>query len=194
MQPFSFNVANVDTNFSSVEATLVPDDWYVAMIKEISDFITNGKNTGQYVEFTIEIVDGEYKGKTIIPRLNLKHIKEITVQIAYKELSAMAHAVGVTEGNDLSVLKDKPMRIKTRTEESEGFKPRSTICEYQPMSAQVQSTAPAQTTTAPTPPPTDTATQAAQQPWEQASKQPWETTSAPAQVVGNTELPPWEKK
>lgn len=54
-------------------------------------------NTGGYLELTLEILDpGPYQGRKIAYRLNLYNGKsQQTVEIAYKQLSAICHVTGV---------------------------------------------------------------------------------------------------
>lgn len=89
----------------------LPAGEYIAAIVS-SEMKPTKKNDGEYAEFKFEILEGEYKGRTLFSRLNLKNPNEKAVQIARGELSAICHAVGVLTPRDTVDLHNIPMRIK----------------------------------------------------------------------------------
>lgn len=75
-----------------------------------SEMKENAAKTGGYLELTLQIIDGEYKGAEGAYRLNLFHSNEQTVSIAYKQLSAICHVTGVMNVNDSALLHNRPFR------------------------------------------------------------------------------------
>lgn len=93
----------------------VPAGNYIAVITE-SEEKPNSKGTGTYHQFTIEIVEGEHKGRKVWARLNLNNPNADAVKIARAELSAICRAVGVMKVNDSVDLHNLPMTVKVGLE------------------------------------------------------------------------------
>ena len=105
-----FNANEVDptTNFDPI-----PAGKYVAVITESEDK-DNKARTGRYLQFTFQIIEGEYKGRFLWARLNLNNPNETAVKIARGELSAICRAVGVLQPKDSSELHDLPLVISVK--------------------------------------------------------------------------------
>ena len=89
-----FNANEVDPNFAFEP---VPSGKYLAVITE-SEMKPTKSGTGSYLQFTFEILDGQFKGRKVWARLNLVNSNEMTVKIAQAELSAICRAVGQSTG------------------------------------------------------------------------------------------------
>ncbi len=89
----------------------IPAGEYVAVITE-SEEKPNSKGTGSYHQFTLEVVEGDYKGRKLWERLNLKNPSDEAVGIARATLSAMCRAAGVMKPNDSTDLHNLPMKVK----------------------------------------------------------------------------------
>jgi hypothetical protein len=89
----------------------VPAGKYPAMITA-SELKPNKAGTGQYLELTFTIIEGEYKNRTLWGRLNLVNPNELAMKIAQAELSAICRAVGVMAPNDSVELHNLPLVIK----------------------------------------------------------------------------------
>ena len=63
---------------------------------------------GEYLSCTMEIVDGQYKGRKLFANFNLKNANAEAVSIARAELAALCRAVRVPTPKDSSELHDKP--------------------------------------------------------------------------------------
>ena len=63
---------------------------------------------GHFVEATLEVLDGQYKGRKFWMTYNVWNKNETTVRIAQQELSAIGHAVGVYALSDTEQLHGKP--------------------------------------------------------------------------------------
>lgn len=93
----------------------VPAGEYRVVIVE-SEEKENSKSTGTYHQFTMEIVDGEHKGRKLWERLNLNNPNDQAVSIARSTLSAICRAVGVMKPRDSTDLHNLPMSIKVGLE------------------------------------------------------------------------------
>lgn len=106
-------------NFDATQVTpdlgfeTVPAGWYNAMIDE-SEMKPTKDGSGAYLQTRFNIIDGQYANRKIYMRLNLRNTNPVAQEIAYKQLSAIAHAVGVLHVQDSSQLHGLPMKIKVK--------------------------------------------------------------------------------
>ena len=89
----------------------LPAGWYTAMIVD-SQFKPTKAGTGEYLELTFEVVEGEHQNRKVWARLNLNNPNQTAVDIAQRELSAICRAVGIMTPQDSADLHDKPLSIK----------------------------------------------------------------------------------
>ena len=92
------------------QAGVIPAGEYQAVIVE-STMKETRSGTGEYLELVFSIVAGEYAGRRIWVRLNLRNQNQTAVQIAKAELSAICRAVGVMKPTDSTQLHGIPMII-----------------------------------------------------------------------------------
>jgi hypothetical protein len=102
-----FNANEVDPNFA-FEA--IPAGKYVAVIVD-SESKPTKNGGGQYLQFTFQIIEGEYKDRLLWSRLNLDNKNATTVRIARAELSAICRAVGVPAPKDSCELHNIPLIV-----------------------------------------------------------------------------------
>ena len=67
--------------------------------------------TGAYLELKCQVMRGEYSGRFLWSRLNLKNSNPIAVEIAKRELSAICHAVGVLKPKSKEELHNIPLMV-----------------------------------------------------------------------------------
>jgi hypothetical protein len=89
----------------------IPAGFYNARIIE-SEMKPTKNQDGAYLALTLEILDGQYQGRKIFDRLNLQNPNAQAMEIAYRTLSAICHAVGVYQVNDSSELHGRPLSVK----------------------------------------------------------------------------------
>lgn len=171
----------------------LPTAWYNAAITA-SELKPTKDGNGQYAEFEFTIMDGHYQRRKVYLRLNIKNASAVAQEIAWKQMSSLCHAIGVLQVADVSVLHNRPLkiRVKYRPEKGEydatndviGFKNINEQTEAAPAPAAPwappAAQAPAQQV-APSPVPAQTVWQppAAQQPW--AGQPPQQFAQAPQQ-------------
>lgn len=104
---------NFDAN--KVEPTAdfdpIPAGQYVAVITD-SQMKPTKNGTGEYLELTFQVIEGDYKNRLLWARLCLNHSKEITAKIARGHLAAICRAVGVLTPRDSAELHNLPLVVK----------------------------------------------------------------------------------
>ncbi len=142
-----FNANEVEPN-TAFEA--IPAGKYLAAITE-SEMKPTKNGGGSYLQLTLTILEGEYKGRVVWARLNLVNPNQTAVKIAQGELSAVCRAVGVMTPKDSCELHNIPMlitvKVKKREDNGElsnevkGFEPKS-VTAGKPQQAPQNSTTP----------------------------------------------------
>lgn len=86
-----------------------PEGWLVQII-EAENKPTAAGDGSWFVEFILQIMEGEHSGSTGAYRLNLGNQNEQAVNIAHAQLSAICHVVGIMQVQDLVQLANIPFR------------------------------------------------------------------------------------
>jgi hypothetical protein len=94
----------------SVAFNPIPAGRYTAAITE-SEYKPTKSGAGRYLQLTLQILDGEHKGRLVWARLNLENSNTTTVKIARAELSAICRAAGVMQPRDSFELHNIPIEI-----------------------------------------------------------------------------------
>lgn len=89
----------------------LPPDWYPAII-ESEEMKPTKSGDGHYLQYTLAITDGPYKGRKVIDLLNLNNPNQTAMEIAYRQLSAICHAIGVLQITDTGMLRNRPLEVK----------------------------------------------------------------------------------
>lgn len=97
----------------------LPKGWYKAVI-EASEFKPT-KNGGMAIQVTFSIIDGFAKGRKIFARYNVINDNEDTVRIAYEQLGALSHAVGVIRWDTPAQLHNIPLNLRLKVRSQEGY-------------------------------------------------------------------------
>lgn len=146
MASLNFNANQVEP-MAALEA--VPAGKYTAVVID-SEIKPTKAGTGTYLALTLEIVDGEFKGRKLWSRLNLDNPSPVAVQIARQELSAICRAVGVMEPKDSCELHGIPLVVTVKQKADPDGEVRNEVKGYARRET-VSTPAPAQAPTA-TPP------------------------------------------
>ena len=106
----------------SQELEPIPSGKYVAVITE-SEMKPTKSGTGNYLQLTFQIVEGEYANRLLWVRLNLDNPNATAVEIARRELSSICRSVGVLVPTDSADLHNSPclihVRVKRRSDTGE---------------------------------------------------------------------------
>lgn len=109
-------MANLGYNFDANDVEpnapheIIPAGKYPAQIVD-SVMKDTKAGTGQYLELVLEIVDGEFAGRKLWDRLNLKNPNQKAEEIAHRTLSAICRAVNVLNVQDSEELHHRPMLV-----------------------------------------------------------------------------------
>ena len=103
--------ANVVEPLAELEP--LPAGKYVAVITD-SEMKPNKAGTGSYLQLTIQVTEGDCKGRRVWTRLNLSNPNPRAVDMARAELSAICRAVGVMAPNDSEELHNLPLVIHVK--------------------------------------------------------------------------------
>jgi len=193
MATLNFNAAQVPTDFGTQDC--VPAGWYNVMVDE-TEMKPTKDGSGAYLQVRFTVLDGQYVNRKVFTRMNLQNSNPTAQEIAYKQLSALCHAVNVLQLQDSVQLHGLPLKVKVKVrKDSTGqYEDQNEVTAYKNINEHVDMQAapatvstgfgtPQQVPTPPVPQPTQFAPPP-QQPWAQ---QPVATTPAPAQ----TAVPPW---
>ncbi len=112
----------------------VPAGRYKAIITE-SIWEPNKAQTGRFIKFTLQVIEGEHKGAPLFDRLNLENPSDKAVQIAKGTLSSICRAVNVPRPKDTSELHNLPLIVRVDLEEYEPGKWSNPVKAYYPEKA-----------------------------------------------------------
>jgi len=108
-------MASINFNAEAIEPTSdfepLPVGEYSAIITA-SEMKATKSGTGQYLQLTYDIIEGQYKGRKIFENLNLVNQNTTAQEIAQRALSAICRAVGVMHPKESEELHDRPLIIK----------------------------------------------------------------------------------
>ena len=102
----NFNAAEIEP----ADFGAIPAGEYTALITS-SEFRATKSGDGQYLVLTHQIIDGPRKGRMLWHNLNLINNNQQAVEIAQRELSAIARAINVMTFDNSESLHNIPMRI-----------------------------------------------------------------------------------
>lgn len=107
----SFDSDAVEATKSDFEP-LPAGQYLVAMID--SDMKKTKAGTGEYLELTWEVLDGEFTGRRLWDRLNLVNSNETAVKIANGTLKQICEATGIKRPKDSGEFYGKPLMAKVK--------------------------------------------------------------------------------
>lgn len=111
MATLNFNAAQVPTDFGAQEC--VPAGWYNVMVDE-TEMKPTKDGSGAYLQVRFTVLDGQYVNRKIFTRMNLQNSNPTAQEIAYKQLSALCHAVNVLQLQDSVQLHGLPLKVKVK--------------------------------------------------------------------------------
>lgn len=137
MANLNFDARSVAPSTGVLEA--LPAGFYVATIVS-SEMKPTKDGAGAFLELGFQIAEPAFAAnRKVIGRLNLRNSNATAQEIAYKDLSAICHAVGVMQVQDSAQLHNIPMKIKLKVRAASGdYEASNEIAAYRPMSENVQ--------------------------------------------------------
>ena len=108
----------------------LPAGWYKAVFTASEEKPTKAQ-TGSYLQLNAEVIEGQYQGRKMFERLNLKNPNATAVEIANRTLSGICRAVGVNAPRRSEDLLDKPFMMKVSVKPGDAqYGPSNEIKEY----------------------------------------------------------------
>lgn len=113
-------MASINFNAEQVEPAqsfdVLPKGKYLAMAIA-SDLKPTKNGTGEYLQFTFEVIDGAFKGRKIFERMNIRNSNKVAEDIAQRALSSFCRAVGVMNVSDSAQLHNMPVMLDVSVDE-----------------------------------------------------------------------------
>ena len=113
------NLSNFDANqVEPASFEPLPAGKYLACIVE-SEMRATKSGTGEFLYLTFQVLEGQFKGRKVWARLNLKNPNPQAEQIAQGQLSAICRAVGVLQPRDSVELHNLPLLVTVKVKKRE---------------------------------------------------------------------------
>ena len=97
----------------------LPAGDYTALISD-SEMKETKAGTGQYLQCTLQIIDGSHKGRQTWARFNLVNPNATAVEIAERQFGELCRALGLPQVEDSAELHDKPFIVKLKLRPAKG--------------------------------------------------------------------------
>ncbi|KAF1045647.1 DUF669 domain-containing protein [Xylophilus sp.] len=96
---------------AQAEFSAIPTGEYLSVIVD-SDMKPTKSGDGEFLELTYQVSEGEYKGRKVWARLNLKTPNAQAQEIANRQFASIREATGVANPRDSQELHNKPHIIR----------------------------------------------------------------------------------
>jgi len=116
MATFDFDATAVEPQ---QDFQALPAGEYLVHVKD-SEMKQTKAGTGEYLQLTFEVLEGQAKGRLIFDRMNLRNLNQVAVQIGQQHLSSLCRAIGVMHVKDSSDLHNKPVIIRLSVKRGDG--------------------------------------------------------------------------
>lgn len=116
----------------------VPAGWYDLKIDD-SDMKPTRDGTSNYLKLRFEIISGQYAGRKLFTNLNIGHANPQAKDIALRDLSAIAHSVGVLAIENSMQLHGIPLKARVsvkpagKGDDGETYEAQNVIKAYRPI-------------------------------------------------------------
>lgn len=127
MALLNFNAAEVTPDSGVLDP--LPEGWYNVLIDD-SEISPTKNGDGAFLRLRFKVADGSFTGRSVYGRYNIRNANEVAQRIALGQLSAIAHAVGVINVVDSTMLHNIPLKIRVKILQDEGYAPTNDIIAY----------------------------------------------------------------
>ena len=118
MALLQFDASRIQPDTGVMDA--IPAGWYIVAPDASEIKPTKAGDGSAYLELRLSVLDGQFKDRKLFARFNLKNNNPQAVEIAYKQLSALCHAVGLLQVNDSQELHGRPLKVKVSVKPADG--------------------------------------------------------------------------
>jgi len=130
----------------------IPPGWYIVSADE-SELKPTSDGLGARLAVRFVVLDGQYAGRKIYTGFNIKNANPVAQEIAFKQLSALAHAVGVLQVQDSAQLHSIPLKVRVKIKPPEaGYDAQNEITAFKNVKGEVGGTSTAATSAGPAAP------------------------------------------
>lgn len=109
MVQLNFNAQQYAPNAGGMD--VLPSGIYDVQITA-SEVKQTKRGDGYMLVFTMSVISGSHVGRRIMARLNIQNPNAQAMEIAYGELSAISHVVGIMAWQDTQELHGRPFKVK----------------------------------------------------------------------------------
>lgn len=136
MAGFSFDASQYAPDQGVAGA--LPTGWYVGAIEK-SEIKATKDGTGAYIAITVNVIEPQqFAGRKVFNNFNIKNNNQQAVDIAYGQLSALSHAIGVINWTDTTMLHNIPFKFRVKVRKGDGnYSDSNDITKYSPMTEMV---------------------------------------------------------
>ena len=94
----------------------LPDGWYNVMVdqSEVKPTSNNATTGNAFLAVRFNVMDGSHNGRKLFTNFSIRNQNPVAQEIAYKQLSALAHAVGVLMVQDSEQLHGIPLKVRVK--------------------------------------------------------------------------------
>lgn len=114
----------------------LPSGEYCVVIV-VSEIAETKAQTGKRLKLTMEVVEGDHKGRKIFDGINIVNRNEKAQGIGRATLSSICRAINVMSPKDTAELHDRPLMVKVSTEPGMDGQPRNVVKHYYATAKQV---------------------------------------------------------
>lgn len=108
----------------------LPAGWYKVAIVSAEEK-PNKAMTGAYIQFGLEVIEGEYGGRRLFDILNVENPNKTAEDIAKRQLGAICRSINVMTPRDLSDFVDKVLMAKVAIQPpANGYEASNKVKEY----------------------------------------------------------------
>lgn len=110
--------------------TPIPAGVYTVAVVDSEVKLTKS-GTGQMAVFTLQVVDGEHRGRKVFARINVANANPEAERIGQSQLSALCHAAGVLQLQDTVQLHGKTVRAKVKIRKDDQYGDSNEVTAYE---------------------------------------------------------------
>lgn len=122
---------NIDAIDPTPSFTPIPAGIYLAQVVD-SDIKKTKTQTGEYISLTLEIIDGDMRGRRVFTNINHVNANQEAERIGQKTLKQLCVAAGLTASpRDTAELHNRPLRIKVVIKKDEQYGDKNEIKGYE---------------------------------------------------------------
>ncbi len=112
MAQLGFDASQVAPDAGQMGA--LPAGWVVVAMTA-SEIVPTQAEGGARLKVTLDVLEPEWaKGRKVFEGFNIRNANPVAQEIAYKQLSAVCHAVGILQVQDSEQLHGRPMKVKLK--------------------------------------------------------------------------------